>query len=39
LPHMAESVVEVYQRSIQAFSGWNEFAWPGSVPTELEMKR
>ena len=39
LPHMAESVVEVYQRSMQAFSGWNEFAWPGSVPSELEMKR
>jgi 1,2-diacylglycerol 3-alpha-glucosyltransferase len=38
LPHMAECVVEVYQRSIQAFSGWHEISWPGNAVPELEME-
>jgi 1,2-diacylglycerol 3-alpha-glucosyltransferase len=39
LPRMAHQAVEVYQRSIQAFSGWNEFSWPSNVPSEFELDR
>jgi 1,2-diacylglycerol 3-alpha-glucosyltransferase len=39
LSRMAEDVVDVYHRSIQAFSGWSEFAWPGRVGSELELDR